>query len=99
VRQLRRDRGDEIELTALEDYMRFGLRVLPRARGTDWNPPPPTPASQSTGCFVADGLKTSGCFVPQTSERAAARRFRPVTGVRCSPAHCLIVRKMSATLP
>src|SRR4051812_39089271 len=41
VRQLRGDRGDEIALTALEDYMRFGLRVLTRARGGEWNPPPP----------------------------------------------------------
>jgi hypothetical protein len=45
VRQLRGDRGDEIALTALEDYMRFGLRVLTRARGGEWNPPPPRPPS------------------------------------------------------
>jgi hypothetical protein len=44
VRAVRRDRGDEVELVAVEDYIRFGLRVLARARGEDWNPPPRRPS-------------------------------------------------------
>jgi hypothetical protein len=41
LREMRRERGDELELTAAEDYIRFGLRVLARARGEEWGPPPP----------------------------------------------------------
>jgi hypothetical protein len=41
VRELRGEYGDDLELTPIEDYIRFGLRVLARARDEEWGPPPP----------------------------------------------------------
>jgi hypothetical protein len=46
VRRRRRERGEEADnLSTVEEYARFGLRVLDRARGGDWHPPEPEPPS------------------------------------------------------